>query len=266
MPLLTAVLGLGLPGVFSLVLARTLTPAGPTATQKMLAVAALFAGWMLSFAVTASVGIQREAPDPAPIGAYLGIAVVAGAALVAGAWFLLPRAIPGRAEAATPAPAVVLEPGERVAWVGYARFRTGVLGALIATVILVAGAMVFVIAVTGLWIFAAIPLLLLGLLLGTTVWSVRVDARGLEVRAALGWPRVRVPIDDVESAGTIDLVPLGEFGGYGLRLGLGGRLGVVTRGGEALEVQRRDGRAVVVTVDDAATAAGLLTAYAAKPA
>jgi hypothetical protein len=74
----------------------------------------------------------------------------------------------------------------------------------------------------------------------------------------------RVAAADVASAGTTSVVPLGEFGGYGIRFGLGRRLGVITRGGEALEVQRRDGRAVVVTVDDAATAAGLLTAYAAK--
>jgi hypothetical protein len=60
------------------------------------------------------------------------------------------------------------------------------------------------------------------------------------------------------------VVPLGEFGGFGLRWGPGRRLGIITRGGEALEVQRRDGRTVVVTVDDAATAAGLLMAFAAR--
>ena len=86
------------------------------------------------------------------------------------------------------------------------------------------------------------------------------------MRPTLGWPLYRVALSDVASAATTNVVPLGEFGGFGLRWGLGRRLGIITRGGEALEVLRRDGRAVVVTVDDAATAAGLLTALAARGA
>jgi hypothetical protein len=116
-----------------------------------------------------------------------------------------------------------------------------------------------------MWWLIFIPAVLLVALLTTTAWRVRVDAEGLTIRAMLGWPAIRVPAAEVASAGTSQLVPLGEFGGYGLRSGLDGRLGVITRAGTALEVRRRDGRAVVVTVDDAATAAGLLTALAARP-
>jgi len=60
-----------------------------------------------------------------------------------------------------------------------------------------------------------------------------------------------------------------DFGGWGLRLapGQGGtrrRFGLVTRAGEALEVIRRDGRAFVITIDDARAAAAVLNS--ARPA
>jgi hypothetical protein len=265
MPVLLGTVGVALPAIFTAIVARSITPAGPTATQKLLAVAALFVGFLLSFAVVSSVAIQRDGIDVQPIGAFLGIGVLAGAALAAVGWFALPHAVPGRSSAPEATPAVPIAPGERVAWVGYARFGTGVLVALIATVVLATGAVVFAIAVTRSWWLIVIPVVLAAALLGTVSWRVRVDPSGLTVRAALGWPMYRVAAADVASAGTTSVVPLGEFGGYGIRFGLGRRLGVITRGGEALEVQRRDGRAVVVTVDDAATAAGLLTAYAAKP-
>lgn len=264
MPVLLGVVGVALPVLFTALVANGIQPAGPTATQKLLAVAALFVGAYLTFALVSSVAIQRETAEGVrPIGALLGIGALAGIALAALAWFLLPRAVPGRGSLASPV-AVPIAPGERVAWVGHARFGTGVLVALIATVVLATGAIAFAIAVTGSWWLVVIPIVLAAALLGTVSWRVRVDPSGLTVRAALGWPMYRVATADVASAGTTSVVPLGEFGGYGIRFGLGRRLGVITRGGEALEVQRRDGRAVVVTVDDAATAAGLLTAYAAK--
>lgn len=54
--------------------------------------------------------------------------------------------------------------------------------------------------------------------------------------------------------------PMGDFGGWGLRLSVDGRVGVVLRTGEALQITRRKGRPFVVTVDDAETAAAVLSA------
>jgi hypothetical protein len=264
MPVLLAIAGIAVPVGFTMIVAQSITPAGPTATQKVLAVAALFVGLLLTFAIVSSVAIQRDGVSgPQPIGAFLGVGALAGIALAALGWAVLPRAVPGRTGSAEATPAVPVAPGERVAWIGHARFGTGVLVALIGTVVLATGAVAFAVAATGVWWLAVIPLVLAVVLLGTVSWRVRVDASGLTVRAALGWPLYRVAAADVVSAGTTTVVPLGEFGGYGVRWGLGRRLGVITRGGEALEVQRRDGRVVIVTVDDAATAAGLLSAYAA---
>jgi hypothetical protein len=264
MPLGTAVLGLGLPILFTLILAGTVRPPGPTATQKVLGAASVFATVDLAIAMTASLALQRQpAPGLPPIGALVGLALLAGLLLAAGGWFAMPRAVAGRTGPAERVAPVPVAPGERVAWVGYARFRTGVLVALVATVLLATAGAAFGVAASGMWWPVILPVILVVALLTTTAWRVRVDARGLDVRALLGWPAIHVAPGDLEAAGTTDVVPLGEFGGYGLRFGFSGRIGVITRGGEALEVQRRGGRAVIVTVDDAATAAGLLEAYAA---
>ena len=58
--------------------------------------------------------------------------------------------------------------------------------------------------------------------------------------------------------------PLAEFGGWGYRVGRGGRVGVVLRTGEGLQVERSGGRSFVVTIDDAATGAALLNTLAAR--
>jgi hypothetical protein len=267
MPLALGIAGIAVPVVFGLILARTIGRAGPTAMQKVLAAASLFAVTLMSIAFTGSIGIQRgvtgssgaESVLPILIGGY-AVAIVAA---VAG-WFVMPRSVPGSSTRMQKPPVVSLRDGERVAWVSYARFDTGILIAFAATLALVIGLAVFVVATTGAWVIVAVPVIVAVALLGSGRWQVRVDEGGLTVRAALGWPRYRVTLADVASAGVTDVVALGEFGGYGVRYGLGRRLGVITRSGEALEVKRRDGRAIIVTVDDAATAAGLLTALAAR--
>jgi hypothetical protein len=267
MPLLLAILGVLLPVIFGVLLTRTVGPEGPTATQKLLAGASVFAVTLLSVVITASVAIQRGLPvgTPSPtILPVLGIGVGASLLLAGAGWFFLPRAVPGASKPGPAAPPITVAPGELVVWVGHARFATWAVILLCGVVAVATAAVVFVVATRGIWPLAIVPVVLVLSLLGTSSWRVRVDADGLTVRAALGWPRYRVPLTEIASATTAEVVPLGEFGGFGVRWGPGRRLGIITRGGEALEVLRHDGRAVVVTVDDAATAAGLLTALAAR--
>jgi hypothetical protein len=121
MPLLLGVLGFLIPALFGGMLARTVRPEGPTATQKLLAVASLFVGVLLSIIVTASVAIQRGLPvgssSPAILPVF-GAAVGAALLLGIGGWLLMPRAASG---ASTPDPATPPLPvaeGERVVWVG----------------------------------------------------------------------------------------------------------------------------------------------------
>ena len=55
-----------------------------------------------------------------------------------------------------------------------------------------------------------------------------------------------------------------EFGGFGWRIGLDGRTGIVLRTGPAIEVERRDKRPLVVTVDGADVGVATLNAYLAR--
>jgi hypothetical protein len=112
-----------------------------------------------------------------------------------------------------------------------------------------------------LWI-PALTLLLVGAAFATSAsFRVRVGPDGLLVRSMVGFPRVHVPLEDVVSVRAVECNPFGEFGGFGWRLGLDGRTGIVLRKGPAIEVERRDRRPLVVTVDGAAVGAAVLQAY-----
>ena len=91
---------------------------------------------------------------------------------------------------------------------------------------------------------------------------VAIDADGLQVRA-MGVRLVRVDIAEVARADVVDhLDPFWEFGGWGVRMDVHGRTGIVSRAGEALRVFRGDDTELLITVDDAATAAATLNTLA----
>lgn len=98
----------------------------------------------------------------------------------------------------------------------------------------------------------------------TLAFHVRVDATGLTVNSIVGLPRVHVPLRDIASVEAVDVNPMGEFGGWGLRWAPGGGFGVVLRSGPGIRVHRTNGKVVTVTVEDAATGAALLGALTAR--
>ena len=94
----------------------------------------------------------------------------------------------------------------------------------------------------------------------------RVDERGLTI--AFGpWrlPRMRWPLDKIRSVRAIDIEPM-KNGGWGYRgsLALLGRAALIVRRGEGLELQLDGDRVLIVSVDDARTAAGLLNDLLAR--
>lgn len=112
--------------------------------------------------------------------------------------------------------------------------------------------------------------LVLGLTLaasGVLAWwftsiGVATGAAGLKVRfGPVGWPLLHVPLADIESVEVEDVEPM-AYGGWGYRVMPGVRA-VVVRRGPGLRVRRRGRADLVVTVDDAATAAGVLAAHLA---
>jgi hypothetical protein len=94
-----------------------------------------------------------------------------------------------------------------------------------------------------------------------TSFKVRVDQGGITAWSAVGWPRFVVKAEDVESVAVVRVDGLGEFGGFGIRSSVGAK-GIIMRNGEALEVTRKSGKRLVITVGDAETGAALLTTVA----
>lgn len=96
-------------------------------------------------------------------------------------------------------------------------------------------------------------------------WSVvTVDRRGVQARA-MGIHWVNVPLETITSAEVqAKVIPLGDFGGWGLRGGFGGDRGLVTGEGKALRIHRAQQPDWVITVDDAERAAAVVNTLVAR--
>ncbi|GEN79409.1 DUF1648 domain-containing protein [Actinotalea fermentans] len=230
--------------------------------------AAGLAVWVAGFAAALTLAMLAaqldlpEAADAGDIGGGMALAFAVPLALAALAAWVTPgdAALPATAPVPASAARLPLPDGEVATWVRRIDWvHPGVVVAICAAFAAVMG------LTTRTWWFAAVLFAFLATLVGgLSSWTVTVDARGLVARARLPRPRVVVPLAEVEHAEVVQVSPLREFGGWGLRMGIDGRVGVVLRGGEGLQVTRTGGRRVVVTVDDSATGAALLNTLAAR--
>jgi hypothetical protein len=193
--------------------------------------------------------------DAQPLSLVALGAVLCAAAVAAAAAHRLGRRLerPAEGRGAIRLASIGLARGERASWSGGAANPPAL---AVGTVCLVGG-------------FAALPLgalvsgvavaVGLAVLLFASV-QVRVDHTGITISLGpVGRPRFRVPLARIKEARPVDVSPL-HRGGWGYRgsMTLFGRAAVIIRGGRGIEVQRMDGALLVVTVDDAETAAGLL--------
>lgn len=238
---------------------------GQAVTRRVLHGAAAWVGAFLAGVLVTTVAAQRGLADAAaaePGDAAMAASLLLATALAGLVAWLTPgdESRPASHPVPGDAPTVALGAGEHAVWVREVGRRTAVPVA--------AGAVLFAVvigAISGLWWFAGVLGVVLAALLVTVLrWTVTVDATGLTARSLLRRPSLRVPIDEVEHAAVVDVDPLREFGGWGLRIGRDGRTGVVLRRGTAIEVHRGGGAVVVVTVPDAATGAALLNTFAAR--
>lgn len=210
--------------------------------------------------------VQLDAADARDTGSILWalIAGFAGGAVVGVVAYLLqPKLQLDPETGEPPAAPLALGGAERAVWVGEVKPSKPVAWAISVTVALLVALSVWMFTVERLggWITLA-TLALIALPLATCMWfRVRIGPRGFEAKSVAGWPVLRVPAADVLSVVPAHINPLGEFGGWGLRLS-GNRTGLVPRGGEGIVITRRSGRVLVVTLADAATAASVLSAAA----
>ena len=233
-----------------------------SSTRRIAAGSSLGMAFVLSALMLGSLHAQRgladaaNAPDvstPLLVGVLGGIAVGALAAWLTPADEDQPATVPVDPSA----PRIDLRSSERAVWRRSVFSRTTIvvgIGAVLVILVLT--------VVTRIWPLALLAVLIAALLGTMASFDATVDQRGLVARSTLGWPAVRVPLDEVVGARVTSVRPLKDFGGWGYRLGRGGRTGIVLRTGEALEVERTGGRVVVVTVDDAQTGAALLNTLA----
>ncbi|WP_103380434.1 DUF1648 domain-containing protein [Pseudonocardia dioxanivorans] len=247
-------LGVVMSAVFAAIGGRS--PAAPVSsvdTMRFFGLVSWATAGILGTVLLSAVLANVDAPDAAAAELPMSRLLVALAvAAVAGAVGYL---VTPRSPVAPPQPAaeaIAVAPGELVSWSGRVESRAS----------LALGAVLVVAGLAAAWpagplvgaLLVAVGLAVL--LLGSSA-LVTVDRRGLVVSlGVLGWPRLRIPADDIASVTTGDVSPA-QFGGWGYRIVPGGS-GVVLRRGPALIVTRRSGRRFTVTVDDARTAAGLL--------
>ena len=243
------------------------THRGPlTRVIKLLAVTSTWVTVLLGVSLIASLVTQRttaavhQAASPGP---WLLVGAVIGLALAAGGWFVLPKAVRVSAVDDSPAvPPVALTGSERASWHRTATASRRVTWLLIGLTLLVGVAELVVIYTSSgrAWPVAFVPILLMLIVLATLTWTVRIDGRGVLLRSAIGVPYFRIPLDNIVSASVVQVHAVAEYGGWGVRWNLAGRMGIILRSGEALQIHRAKGVDIVITIDDATTAAGLINA------
>ncbi|MGW1108150.1 DUF1648 domain-containing protein [Streptomyces sp. NPDC002540] len=218
-----------------------------------------FLGWVMAAVLIANVDAAENARGDAQ-GVSLPmwqLAVALGVAVLAwGLGLAMAGLAPVPEPSATTVPAmdearITLADGEVAGW---ARGIGSWWLPLIALALVVGG--VVLPFVSG-WAVAIPPLLLGVLMAGFARPYVVVDRRGITVSGMLPWPRLRVPLDRIETVTSRHINPLTEYGGWGYRI-RPGRTGVVIRSGEGIVATLAGGRDFAVTVDDSATAVALL--------
>ena len=241
----------------------------PTKTPKLLVATSVWIGAFLTIGIVGSVALQRGLDDAAAAGSPI-TALIAGAlvasALGAGAWFCVPSAALLNDTTSSSVGALDLATDERVRF--SETLRPGrhslsflVLVPVVAVVVFatfaVASATSGTASVVQPWWPVAIGVAVLGAVAGCLLWRVRIDSRGLLVRSILGLPRFRLSVEEIASVRLVEVRPLAEFGGWGVRFAEG-RIGIIVRAGSAVQVTRTNGKIFVFTTNDGETAAALL--------
>lgn len=232
--------------------------------------------WMPAVAVAVTVfhclglGVGPVVLNTSPLAPALPL--IGGAVLGIASGLLTWRLLPGEEPAAAPvdlADELPVKQGEIAIWTGRAELPPAFIAVVTSVAALLVALGVALMFITGrphFWPLFVVPLILLSVLALTGEFTVTAGPVGFSARSALGWPRLTIPAADLAGARVIQVDPIADFGGWGVRVVVGpqgkSRRGIIMRRGPAVEVLRHDGRSVVVTVEDAGTAAAVLETYA----
>ena len=182
-------------------------------------------------------------------------AAAASGLVALGIFWVARRSLGASGEAAATLEPLALGPDERVFWAN---------GASNGWLFVTTGALVLAAAVQFARAAIGMGCLLLGVAVVSELFTrirVTVNGRFLTIRYGhLGWLRQRIGLNRIVSATSVELLPMAH-GGWGYRgsLTLFRRAAVVVRRGAALRLELAENRRFCVTVDDAETAAKLLS-------
>ncbi len=260
--------GLGLPWLMAVTTLAAVGAHWGGAARLMGALAAGLSALSLVMNL-GSLGIQRGIGDPADVPGIGGIVALAfGALLLVGAigWLVQPRVEPEPGRTLEPRHAVRVAEGERVVWLGTTAMPRAAIAAIVVLLLALVGLAAYMLltGVEGGWIVAVVVIIVAAALATAVSFRVRITPEGFSARSLAGWPRQFIPLSEVVAARAVDVSPFGEFGGWGWRVAVDGRTGIIMRRGAALEVSRRDRKPFIVTIDGAEEAAALLQAYAER--
>ncbi len=255
-------LGLSLSAAFGLLRALGRAKRSPDVSSAVGACLAL--GLLCAELSWSSVLCNLDASgwsDAAPLPLPMVAAMLAGSAAAAVLGRRYARGL-DRLTRAEDLPSAGVSPGHTAVFVGSVKAPLWSLGALVSVGLGFASCVSAHLA-TG------VTLVAIGVVLALfSSLRVRVDRRGVRIDyGPFAWPRQRIALERIESATASEIRPMAH-GGWGYRgsLTLMGRAAVIVRGGDALHLQLDGGKRFVVTVDDAATAAGLVNDLKARGA
>ena len=257
---------------FAYLFARPAEESGQfTGNQRLMLAIGPFLSTIVTGVITGSVLIQRgitDAMDAPPVLPVVLVAFGAGIVLGVAAWFALPPVTPLPEVASGSAPVIDLAPNERVSWTQHVEPQRalGIPVIIVSALAVTGGAVALWLSATiaAFLFYVVVMLVLLVLVIGTLFWRVTIDARGFRAVSTVGVPRFVIPLADIESAHVVDVQPVADFGGWGIRWGGKRRLGIILRTGPAVEVRRTDGRVLVVTLHDPRMAAAVLNSLVAR--
>ncbi|WP_137843955.1 DUF1648 domain-containing protein [Microbacterium sp. 2FI] len=268
-PIATLGFGFGIAALIASVTLPTMRRGGRGATYRLMGATAAATSALVTVVLTWTYAAQAgsaEASGAAPAGVVLAAGLAAAIVIGIAAWLVQPAEERRRGDR-SPATPLSLGATERAVWMHTATMSRGAMTLLAGSVLLMFGLGIGLMLggeQTAAWITLGLGALLALLVASNTAFRVTVDESGLRVRSSVGVPRFAVPIAEIIRADAVRVDPMGEFGGWGMRWSPEGRFGVVLRAGEALEVERANGKTFVVTVDDAGTAASLLATFASR--
>ncbi len=214
------------------------------------------------------IGLADAADAPLGLG-VMALAATAGvfAGLVAGA------AARGDGPGPAAAPPIVgavpvadTLPAGGAVWSGRSALAAGGLVTLALSMLTLVVVGVFV---QPRWMLLIPALIIAVVLVVTGTLRVHVEPTRVQWAAGLGWPRIVIPVEQIERAEVLEVNALKDFGGWGYRIGLTARVrgatGFVLRSGPALMVVRTGSAAEpyrrdLVVVAEAASAAALINA------